>query len=96
VEAILTILSFLVILTLGVTSLIWVLFMRKGGNTTGGQFINPLAGGSRRRDGAVTYDELNGRRYNIELEDPRGIHSARYQRRHPPKQRSKPTKSWMK
>jgi hypothetical protein len=87
-EAILTILTFLVLLTLGVASLVWTLFMRKRRNTPGGgQLINPLAGGPRYRDGAVTYNQFNGRHFHIELEDPRGTQSARYQRRHLPKQR---------
>lgn len=94
-ETILTILTFLTLLTLGVASLVWMLFVRKPKNTTRGQFINPLAGGPRYRDGAVTYNQFDGRRFHIELEDPRGGHSARYQRRHPPKQH-KQTTSWKK
>lgn len=58
--------------------------------------MNPLAGGPRCRDGAITYNQLGGRRYNIELENPYEQHSARYRRRHPPRQRKRTKKPWMK
>ena len=90
-----TILTVLILLALGVASLLAVLFMRGSSKPTSGQFMNPLAGGTRYRDGAVTYNQSDGRRYHIELEGPPGLHSARYRRRHPPKQR-KSTKPWMK
>lgn len=45
--------------------------------------MNPLAGGTRYRDGATTYNQFRGRRYNIEIENPFEHHSARYRRRHP-------------
>ena len=93
-DAILTILTFLTLLTVGIASLVWMLFIRKKGNTTKGQLMNPLAGGPRYRDGAVTYNQFDGKRYNIEVEIPDG-QSARFRRRHPAK-RHRQTKPWMK
>src|SRR5579864_3426530 len=96
VETILSILTVMIILALGVASLLHILFMRKGNNAARGPFINPIAGGPRHRDGAITYNELGGRRYNIELENPYDQHSTRYRRRHSPKQCKRTNKPWMK
>jgi len=82
-------------LTLGVAPIVWRLLIRRKSNTTPRQIIDPLARGQRYRDGAVTYNLDRGVHINVDVEDPRGLHDSRYQRRHRPKQH-KQTKSWMK
>ena len=89
------ILTILLLLALGVIPLLWILLVRKRGNTTAQQIINPLARGPRYRDGIITYNQSQNERFNIEVEDPRGLHSARYQRRHASKQHNR-TKPWEK
>jgi hypothetical protein len=86
----------LLLLTSGVIAFLGILFLTKRRNTIAGRIIEPLAvRGPRYRDGAVTYNQFEGRRYNIEVEGPGGEQSARYQRRHLRRQR-KQTKPWMK
>lgn len=57
--------------------------------------MKPLVRGPRHRDGAVSYNEYRGVRFNVEVEDPREQHSSRYRRRHPSKQ-YKHMKPWEK
>jgi hypothetical protein len=90
-----TIVIILVLLAASTIPLLWMLFFVKRRNTAAGQIIEPLAAqGPRYRDGAVTYNQYDGKRYNIEVEGPDG-QSARFKRRHPIK-RHKQTKPWMK
>jgi len=91
--AIWTVLS--VLLTLGLMSLSLIFFIKRLKNKTPLRIINPLAQGTRYRDGAVTYNQYRGRRYNIEVADLSGQHGLRYQRRHLSKQH-KQTKPWEK
>lgn len=75
--------SILLILLIGGGSILSVIMiLRKGRDTSGSrQWMNPAAQGPRMRDGVVSYNQFEGRRYNIEIEDMSG-HSTRYQRRH--------------
>ena len=90
---ILVILVILALLVAIAAPTLWIMLIIKGKGTLPGQIIGPL--GSRRRDGALTYDEYRGIRTNIALEDPRDSHSPRYQRRHSSRQHRQ-TKPWMK
>jgi hypothetical protein len=91
-----TFMIILLLLASGAISFFGILFWIKRGNTTAGRMIDPLAArGPRYRDGAVTYNQFEGMRYNVELEGPGGGQSARYQRRHPRRQH-KQTRPWMK
>ncbi len=83
----------LAILTLVGTPLLGIVFVIKRKMPLSGQIIGPL--GPRRRDGALTYNEYRGAHFNVQVEDPREGHSARYQRRHAFRQH-KQAKPWMK
>jgi hypothetical protein len=80
------------LLTIGIP-LLGIVFLIKRKAPTGG-----ISGqiGPRRRDGVLTFNEFRGMRSNVEVEDPRGTHNQRYQRRHTARQPAKPTKPWMK
>src|SRR5262249_3590306 len=81
-------------LTLVMTSLLWVIFtgmrgmVRKG---TGKQTMNPLTWRPRFR---ANYRLSRGVWHRVGVQDRRGFHNERYERRHPPK-RHKPAKPWM-
>lgn len=84
-----------ILLTLGLISLSLIFFIKRLKNKTPLRIINPLAQGTRYRDGAITYNQNEGRRYNIEVVDLDGLHGPRYQRRHRARQH-KQTKPWEK
>lgn len=91
-----TILSVLVVLAIAaVPPLLWMLLLVKGSKVSAGQSMKSVSRGPRYRDGAVTYNQYRGVRYNIVPEDPNGGHNARYQRRHS-SGRHRQTKPWMK
>ncbi|MDQ2718032.1 MAG: hypothetical protein M3Z08_24320, partial [Chloroflexota bacterium] len=70
----------LTLLGLGAALFLGILFFKKSRNTSIGQLGHPIPRGPRYRDGAATYSQYRGVRYNMQIEDPRGPHSARYQR----------------
>jgi len=72
-----------------------IVFRGKRSNTAPGPPISPLARGPRYRDGAVTYNQFEGRRFQLRVENPYQSHTSRYERRHRPKKHT-PTKPWTK
>jgi hypothetical protein len=72
-----------------------MVFRGKSSNITLGPSISPLVRGPRYRDGAVTYHQVEGRRFRLRVENPNQSHPARYERRHRPKKHT-PTKPWTK
>ncbi len=72
-----------------------IVFRGKRSNTTPGPPISPLARGPRYRDGAVTYNQRDGIRFRLRVENPYQSHPARYEHRHRPKKHT-PTKPWTK
>lgn len=77
-------------LVAGIPILIAVLIIKRKAPPMIGGPIGP-----RRHDGALSYDEYRGIRFNVSVEDPRNSHNRRYQRRHAARTR-KATKPWMK
>ena len=85
----------LILLASGGIVCLGILSLTKRKDTTAGRMRDPLmALGPRYRDGTITYNQFDGKRYNIELDIPEG-QSARYQRRHARRQR-KQAKPWEK
>jgi hypothetical protein len=72
-----------------------IVFRGKRSNTTPGPLIDPLVSGPRYRDGAVTYQQFDGKRFGLRVENPFESHTARYERLHHRKKHA-PTKPWMK
>src|SRR5689334_4473890 len=84
----------MILLLVGVVALVLrIVFRSKRSNTTLGPLISPLASGPRYRDGAVTYNQFEGMRFRLRLENPDQSHTARYERRHRPKKHT-PAKPW--
>jgi len=71
-----------------------ILFTGKSNTLTPGLPTPILGSRLRYRDGAVTYNQVEGMRGRVRVENPYQSHSARYERRHRPK-KHKPTKPWM-
>jgi hypothetical protein len=72
-----------------------IVFRSKRSNTLPGPLINPMVRGPRYRDGATTYNQFEGMRFRVQVENPYQSHTARDERRHHPKKHT-PTKPWTK
>ena len=80
VETILVVL--LVLAIAAVPPFLWVLLLTKSSKVSSRHRMNAGTRGPRYRDGAVTYSQYRGVRYNMVPENPNGRHNARYERRH--------------
>lgn len=70
-----------------------MLFRGKSSTSTPARPTPTLGSRLRYRDGAVTYNQVEGVRGRVRIENPYQSHSARYARRHRPKKHT-PTKPW--
>ena len=91
-EILITIASLLIAV---VSLVLRIVFRSKRSNTLPGPPINPLVRGPRYGDGATTYNQFEGMRFRVEVENPYESHTARDERRHSPKKHT-PTKPWTK
>ena len=88
------VIMFLLLVAVVVALVLRLLFRGKGSTITPGQPIPPILGSRLRyRDGAVTYNQVEGVRGRVRVENPYQSHAARYERRHRPKKHP-PTKPW--
>ena len=77
-----------------VVALVLRILFRSKSSTITPELPTPTLGSRLRyRDGAVTYNQVEGGRGRVRVENPYQSHSARYERRHRPKKHT-PTKPW--